>query len=215
MRTRLTTGVMIAILALAVVCLAGDFSSLLRPPADAKTAIVLFQDLEWPDCATAYPVIVQAAQAHHIPVVVHDFPLPRHNWSFQASVTARFFDAKSQQLGDEFRGYILQNQRQIGDEAGLRKYTERFAGERQIALPLQLDPDGKLAEKVQTDFRLGQRIGVEHTPTLFVVGPGKVSSPLVEAVNREALNTLIDDMQKQVGAPTPARAPARQRKKGA
>ncbi len=214
MRIRLTTGVLLAILIFVAACAAGDLSSLMPPPTGARMAIVLFQDLEWPDCASAYPLILQAAQARHIPVVVHDFPLPRHNWSYQASITARFFDTKSQQLGDDFRGYILQNQKQIGDEATLSRYTERFAAERQIVVPAQLDPDGKLAERVQADYKLGQRIGVEHTPTVFVVGPGKVSSPLVEIVSGERLNLLIDEMQKKAGAPVPARSPAKQRKKG-
>ncbi len=214
MGIRLTTGVLIAILTFRAASIADELSSLMPPPPGARVAIVLFQDLEWPDCASAYPMIVQTAQARHIPVVVHDFPMPRHNWSFQASVTARFFDTKSQQLGDDFRGYILQNQKQISDEAMLRKFAEKFAADRQIALPAQLDPDGKLAEKVQADFRLGQQIGVEHTPTVFVVGLGNVSSPLVEVIHRERLNAMLDEMQKKAGATQPARPAAKQRKKG-
>ena len=214
MRTRLTAGVLIAILTFCVASVADELSSLMPPPAGASVAIVLFQDLQWPDCASAYPTIIQTAQTRHIPVVVHDFPMPRHSWSFQASVTARFFDAKSQQLGNDFRGYILQNQQQISDEAALRRYAEKFAVDRQVALPSQLDPDGKLAEQVQADFRLGQQIGVEHTPTLFVVGSGNVSSPLVEVISRARLNSMIDVMQKKAGAPQPAKIPPKQRKKG-
>jgi protein-disulfide isomerase len=170
MRVRLkSTGLSLAVLAIASACWATDFASLLTPPKGAKVAIVLFQDLEWPDCAAAYPVVRAAAQAHNVPLVVHDFPLPRHNWSFLAAMSARFFDEKSQKLGDDFRGYILQNQGQITDEGVLRRYTEKFATERQIALPAVLDPDGHLAQKVRAGFALGQRLGLEHTPTLFVV----------------------------------------------
>lgn len=215
MRVRLkSAGLSIAMLAIASACSATDFASLLTPPRGAKVAIVLFEDLQWPDCAAAHSLVWEAAQAHNVPVVVHDFPLPRHNWSFQAAVNARFFDEKSQKLGDDFRGYILHNQGQITDERVLGKYTEKFAAERQIALPAILDPDGELAQKVRADFRLGQRLGLEHTPTLFVVSAGRVSPPMVEVVNRERLDRIIEDIQKKAApGAAPARTPARQRKK--
>jgi protein-disulfide isomerase len=215
MRVRLkSTGLSLAVLAIASACWATDFASLLTPPKGAKVAIVLFQDLEWPDCAAAYPVVRAAAQAHNVPLVVHDFPLPRHNWSFLAAMSARFFDEKSQKLGDDFRGYILQNQGQITDEGVLRRYTEKFAAERQIALPAVLDPNGHLAQKVRADFALGQRLGLEHTPTLFVVSAGTVSTPMVESINRERLGKIIEEMQKKAASgATPAQPRPRQRRK--
>lgn len=198
---------LVCIVAVAAVSAAASFASLLSPPAGAKVAIVLFQDLEWPDCATAYPMLVEAARAHNVPLVVHDFPLPRHNWSFQAAVNARFFDQQSQKLGDEFRGYILQNQKQIMDETALQKYTKKFASEKQIVLPAVLDPEGKLAKMVTADFRLGQRIGVEHTPTVFVVSAGRPAYPFVETIDRQQLVRMIQEMQKKAGPPvTPKRA---------
>lgn len=215
MRVRLkSTGLSLAILAITSLCQATDFASLLTPPKGARIAVVLFEDLEWPDCAAAHPLVREIAQAYNVPVVVHDFPLPRHNWSFQAAVDARFFENKSQKLGEEFRGYILRNQRQIADESLLRKYVEQFAAERQIALPIVLDPGDHLAQQVHADFLLGQRLGLEHTPTLFVVGAGKVSIPIVESVTRERLGNMIEDMQKKpaVGA-APARPAAVQRKR--
>ena len=53
---------------------AADGSSL-KPPPGARAAIVMFEDLECPDCARAYPVVWEAAKKHNIPVVLHDFPL--------------------------------------------------------------------------------------------------------------------------------------------
>ena len=188
--------------ALAVIVLAlssaEDLPSLLQPPPDARIAVVLFQDLQWPDCAAAYPLLQEVAKAHKVPLVIHDFPLPRHEWSFDAAVTARFFDSKSQQLGNDFRGYILQNQKQITDEGVLQRYTQNFATSRQVQLPSAIDAEGKLADSVRADFLLGQRIGVEHTPTLFVVSQISVSSALVGNVTRERLNQLIEQMQKNI-----------------
>jgi len=186
-------------------------SSLLKPPAGAKVGIVLFLDLQWPDCATAYPVILDVAKAHNIPVVLHDFPLPRHNWSFTAAVNARFFDQKSQQLGDEFRGYILQNQRQIADEISLQRFTEKFAAERQIVLPAALDTDKKLENEVRADLILGQRIGLEHTPTVFVVSEEGDPIVFVESVDRARLDRAVADLQKRAAASTAAKPTVKHR----
>lgn len=186
-------------------------TSVLKPPAGANTGIVLFLDLQWPDCAAAYPVILDVAKSRNVPVVLHDFPLPRHNWSFAAAVNARFFDQKSQQLGDEFRGYILQKQRQITDEVALQRFTEKFAAERQISLPAALDPDKKLADEVRADFILGQRIGLEHTPTVFVVSDEGNPVVFVESVDRARLDRAITDTQKKAAASTPAKAAVKRR----
>jgi protein-disulfide isomerase len=187
---------------------AGQISFWLAPPADVKVAVVLFQDLQWPDCASAYPTVREVARTRNVPVILHDFPLPRHNWSYQAAVNARYFGLQSQQLGDEFRGYILQNQSRITDEAVLRQFTERFAAEHQMRLPAAFDSDGKLAELVHRDFLLGQRIGMEHTPTIFVVSHGAVSPALVGPVNRERLSQLIELLQKNAKPATPAWTPS-------
>jgi hypothetical protein len=37
-----------------------------------------------------------------------------------------------------------------------------------ISLPFAIDPQGKLAGLVKADYALGQRIGIEHTPTIWV-----------------------------------------------
>jgi protein-disulfide isomerase len=186
-------------------CIAGTLASLIPPPPGTKVAIVFFEDLQWPDCASANPVLVKAAKAHNIPLVVHDFPLPRHTWSFQAAVNARFFAAQSQKLGDEFRGYIFQNQRQIGDEVALQQFTAKFARENQVVLPATLDPQNKLAEAVKTDFQLGQRIGLEHTPTVFVVSSNGEAVPFVETIDRQKLDQVIERMHEKLGPSVQAR----------
>src|SRR5574341_1720426 len=85
----------------------------LRPPPGAQVAIVVFEDLQCPYCARAAPLLEEAARTYKIPLVRHDFPLPKHNWSFDAAVFARFFDTKSKKAGDEFRAYIFRNQEQV------------------------------------------------------------------------------------------------------
>ncbi len=156
---------LIVFTALSIAAYAADGSSL-KPPPGARVAIVVFEDLECPDCARAYPVVWEAAKAHNVPVVLHDFPLQQHPWSFDAAVYARFFDTRSQKLGDDFRGYIFSNQPQITKE-NLRQYVEKFANDNKVPLPFAPDPEGKLKEKVIADRNLGSQIKLEHTPTIF------------------------------------------------
>ncbi len=193
-------------LAMGRTALAADASSL-KPPPGAKVAVVVFEDLECPDCARAYPVVWEAAKAHKVPVVLHDFPLPRHPWSFDAAVYARYFDTKSEKLGNDFRGYIYTNQPNITQE-NLRQFVQKFADDNKVPLPFAIDPEGKLKEKVREDYNLGQRIGLEHTPTIFVVGNGGASTPFVEVVDRAQLSKIIEDMQKKAAAASPAAKPS-------
>jgi protein-disulfide isomerase len=167
-------------------------ASALHPPAGAKVAIVEFEDLECPDCARANPLLIEASAKYGIPWIRHDFPLPQHNWSFQAAVNARFFDTKSQKLGNDYRDYIFANQISIETPDELRDWTQKFAQAHGVALPFAIDPMGRLTSEVKADYALGQRIGIEHTPTIWIVTNGKNAPPFVEVLDRSKLYQLID-----------------------
>jgi hypothetical protein len=137
--------------------------------------------------------------------VRHDFPLPFHAWSFQAAVNARWFDTKSKKLGDEYRDAVFANQPSIVDLNGLRQFTEKFAQQHGIAMPFAIDPQGKLAAAVKADYALGQRIGIEHTPTIWVVTNGTHAAPFVEVVDRTKLFQLIDQALAQTASVKPTR----------
>ncbi len=166
--------------------------SVLRPPVGAKVAIVEFEDMECPDCANANPLLMEATQKYHIPWVRHDFPLPQHNWSFQAAVNARWFDTKSKKMGDDYRDYIFANQRSIESPLQLTQTTSKFAQAHGVAMPFAIDPQGKLAALVKADYALGQRVGIEHTPTIWVVTANSKGAPFVEIVDRSKLFQIID-----------------------
>jgi len=166
--------------------------SALRPPAGAKVAIVEFEDLECPDCARANPLLKEATDKYHIPWVRHDFPLPFHAWSFQAAVNARWFDLKSKLLGDNYRDAVFSNQTDITSLTILADFTQKYAQSKGITMPFAVDPQGKLAALVKADYALGQRIGIEHTPTIWVVTAGTKSAPFVEVLDRTKLYQLLD-----------------------
>jgi protein-disulfide isomerase len=177
--------------------------SALKPPAGARVAIIEFEDLECPDCGRANPLLRDAAIKYNIPWVRHDFPLPFHAWSMQAAVNARWFDTKSKKLGDEYRDEVFANQPSIVDLNGLRTFTEKFAQSHGVALPFAIDPMGKLLAEVKADYALGQRIGIEHTPTIWVVTANSKGAPFVEVVDRSKLYQLIDQaLEDTKGAAT-------------
>src|ERR1700735_4249498 len=95
-----------AVLVLAGTLAWGADTSMLRPPKGSKVAIVVFEDLECPQCAKAAPLVHEAAKKYNIPLVQYDFPLRQHPWSLEAAVNARYFDTKSLKLGDDYRLYI-------------------------------------------------------------------------------------------------------------
>lgn len=190
------------VLLASAIALAGDTSSL-RPPKGAKVAIVVFEDYQCPDCARAAPLVHEAAKTYKIPLVQHDFPLPQHNWSFDAAVNARWFDTKSAAIGDEYRLYIFSHQPEITTPGVLRSVTEKFATDHKLTIPLFVDPKGDLKAKVKADYELGQRVGIVHTPTLYVVSNTSRGTPFVEVVDRDQLYNLIDAMLKEAD-PTPA-----------
>jgi len=167
-------------------------ASALRPPVGARVAIVEFEDMECPDCARANPVLKAAAATYHIPWIRHDFPLSFHNWSMNAAINARWFDLKGKALGDEYRDAVFANQQAITSPDVLAKFTQKFATDHGVALPFAIDPQGKLIAEVKGDYALGQRIGIEHTPTIWVVTANSKGAPFVEVVDRTKLYQMID-----------------------
>ncbi len=143
--------------------------NVLKPPAGAKIALIEFADLECPSCGHQNPLLKDAVAKYHIPWERHDFPIAYHRWSSQAAVNARWFDIKSQKLGDDYRDAVFANQMSIETPDDLHSFTEKFAKDHGIALPFVIDPQGKLAAAVKADYDLGVKLGVHQTPTVWVV----------------------------------------------
>lgn len=172
-----------------------DASSALRPPKGAKVAIVVFEDMQCPMCAQVSPLLDKAGQQYNIPVVRHDFPLPSHSWSYNAAVLARYFDTHSQKLGDEFRAQVFAHQMEIVP-GSLRGFAERFAADHKVDVPFVIDPQGKLAAEVNADRDLGTRLGINHTPTVYVVTSRTTGQPYVEVTDTSQLFQTIDRMRQ-------------------
>jgi len=169
----------------------------LKPPIGVKVAIIEFLDLQCSDCARANALLKQAVAQYKIELVRHDFPLPFHSWSRNAAVNARWFDLKSVEMGNSYRDEVFANQSAIINPDNLRLFTEKFARDHGITLPVEVDPDGKLLALVKADFALGQKIGVEHTPTIWVVSSkGMGAAPFVEVLDYGQLSAMIEQALK-------------------
>ncbi|MGA2415335.1 MAG: thioredoxin domain-containing protein [Candidatus Sulfotelmatobacter sp.] len=182
----------------AVLCAAADDSlnPALRPPKGSPVAIVVFEDLQCPQCRRVAPILEQASKTYKIPLVRHDFPLPMHNWSYDAAVMARYFDSISKPMGNDFRDYIFANQLEINPQ-NLRSYAEKFSAAHKVDFPFVVDPQGKFAAEVNADRDLGRAIKLEHTPTVYVVSSRHPDKPYVEMKDSSQLYVLIDTMMKE------------------
>ncbi len=169
-------------------------ASALKPPAGHSVAIIEFYDLECPMCAQTNSSLIAAANQYKIPWIRHDFVIPGHIWSPQAAITARYLDTKSEKLGNDYRDYIFANQISIETSVDLRNWTQKFAQAHGVALPFAIDPMGKFAAQIQADIDLGRRIGVDHTPTIFIVASGGHAPPYTEVVDRSRLFQTIDQV---------------------
>ena len=95
---------------------------------------------------------------------------PMHSWSFQAAVNARFFDTKSKKLGDDYRDYVFANQISIETPDQLRAIHREVRRQPTASpCPSPSIPWASSPQQVKADYALGQRIGIEHTPTIWIV----------------------------------------------
>lgn len=186
---------LLVLLSLSSLALAQD-PALLRPPKGTSVALVVFEDLQCPKCRSDSPLEEQAARAHKIPLLRHDFPLPMHNWSFNAAVLARYFDTRSKEVGDQFRDYIFEHQPEITPD-NLQSFAQKFALEHKVDLPFVIDPQGKLAALVNADKDLGRKVGIQHTPTIYVVSSRNPQRPFMEVTDTKQLFQLIEAMQAE------------------
>src|ERR1700681_4236178 len=190
---------LLMLLCLVVFCLpvfAQDVPEALRPPKGAPLALVVFKDLQCPQCGRTAPLLVQASRTYKIPLVQHDFPLPMHNWSFDAAVLARYFDTHSKEVGNAFRDSVFEHQMEINPQ-NLRGFADKFATDHKIGLPFVVDPVGKLAGLERSDKDVGTSLHIEHTPTIWIVSNKRNGKPYVEVTDTKDLYLMIDAMKKE------------------
>jgi protein-disulfide isomerase len=180
-------------------------TSMLVPPPGAKVAIFEWEDLECPACAHAFPFVHMAMNHYKIPLVRHDFQIPGHIWSHEASLFARYLEDKvSPDLATDYRRQVFASQYKIASKDDLNKFTQEFFAAHGKQIPFVLDPSGQLSREVDADKDLGLKLGVMHTPTIVVV----TNKGWIEVVDVADLYQAIDQAEAAV-ASAPAPAPAK------
>jgi protein-disulfide isomerase len=178
-------------------------TSIVKPPAGAKVAIVEFEDMECPACAHAFPTVHKAIEHYKIPLVRYDFPLgPIHPWSFAAAVNARYLQDKvSPKVADDYRGAVFAAQTGIASMDDLQIFTRQFFQSHGLQMPFVIDPSGDLAKEVRADHALGEKLGLRETPTIFVC----TQHEWVHVTDVSLLYQTIDELEAQAGASAPPR----------
>jgi len=119
-----------------------------------------------------------------------------HAWAYDAAVLGRYFDSQSKKLGDEYRDYIFQHQSEVTKD-NLRSMSEKFAAEHHTVLSFVVDPQGKFAAAIKADQDLGERVGIRHTPTIYLVTNSRTAPPFVEVVDHSQLFQMIDSLKAE------------------
>jgi len=178
-------------------------TSILKPPAGAKMAIIVFEDLECPACARAFPIKHQASAHYNIPIVRRDFPLQMHVWSRDAAVWARYLQAKvSPKTADDYRGAVFAAQTSIASKDDMLSFTRRFFQSHGIQMPFVADPTGSLLKDVMADYAVGEKLGIMYTPSITVC----TQHEWVHVTDINSLYQVIDELKAKVGSSAPVTA---------
>jgi protein-disulfide isomerase len=177
-------------------------TSMLKPPAGAKLAIVEFEDLECPFCAYAAPIVRSALKQYKIPLVHYDSLIASHNWSRTAAINARYLEDKiSPKVAEDFRRDVFANQAVISNPDDLQNFTRKWFLAHNLQMPFLIDPSGRCAAEVQADCTVAARLGIHHTPTIVVV----TNKEWIEVTNPTNLYTAIDRAQSDLNGSTSIR----------
>ena len=187
-------------------------------PVNAPVLIVGFDDLECPYCAKMHEQLFPALTARYkdqVHIVYRDFPLDQHPWAMRAAIDTNCVGAQSAVGYWNLVDYIHAHAADMGGaDKSLEKANAtldslaRDEGKRQ-----KLNTDTLNACLVKQDdtaikasMKLGESLGVDSTPALFINGEKIEGALPLEYVYRMIDNALI--ASGQTPPPPPPAAPA-------
>jgi protein-disulfide isomerase len=151
----------------------------------APVTIVEFSDFQCPFCARVNPTLDRIRQTYgdRVKIVFKDYPLPNHPQAPKAAEAAHC--AGDQNKFWEMHDAMFANQRAL--EVPALKQTARAIGLNAAAFDQCLD-SGKYQPTVRSGAELGEKMGVNSTPTLYINGRS-----LLGAVPFENFKAIIDE----------------------
>jgi len=172
-------------------------------PENAPVLIVGFDDLECPFCAKMHEQLFPALLERYkeqVHIVYRDFPLDQHPWAVRAAIDTNCVGAQSPSGYWNLVDYIHAHAAEIGgDEKSLAKANDtldslaREEGKRQ---KLNADALNACIAKqddavIKASIKLGESLGVDSTPALFINGEKLDGALPLEYVYRMIDNALV------------------------
>ena len=143
-------------------------------PADAKVTIVEYSDFQCPYCSMAAATVKKIKEKYaQSPVrfVFRQFPLSFHQNAKPAAMAA--LAANAQGKFWEMHDMMFENQKSL-ERADLDSYAQKIGLDMD---KFKADLDGNSHDaQIQSDMKLGEEVGVNGTPTLFIGGQ-RVQNP--------------------------------------
>ena len=156
---------------------------------DSKIKIVEFGDYQCPACAAAHPIIKQVLDANKdkASFVFRNFPLPIH---LNARDSAKAAEAAAEQGKFwEMHDLLYENQNEWSELGNAKDKFREYAQNLGLDMNKYDEDFDKVIERVNQDFALGERAGVESTPTFFINGvkyPGVIPADKFQQLMDEA-----------------------------
>jgi protein-disulfide isomerase len=187
-------------------------------PATAPVLIVGFDDLECPYCAKMHEQLFPALTERYkdqIHIVYRDFPLDQHPWAMRAAIDTNCVGAQSPTGYWNLVDHIHAHAGELGGgDKSLAKANDtldtlaRDEGKRQNlnAETLNACIVKQDDTAIKASMKLGESLGVDSTPALFINGEKLEGALPLEYVYRMIDNALIASGQTPPPPPAPTQS---------
>lgn len=141
-----------------------------RGNANAPVTIVEFGDIQCPACQQAQPIVkeILAKYGDSVYFVFRHYPLTIHKNAELAAQAAEAAGAQGKFF--EMIDTMYTNQREWENDTNPREDFRKYAGSLELNMDQFNEDMEKETENIATDFALGNRAGVQSTPTFFING---------------------------------------------
>jgi protein-disulfide isomerase len=187
-------------------------------PSSAPVLIVGFDDLECPFCARMHAQLFPALTDRYkdqVRIVYKDFPLGQHPWAMRAAVDVDCMAAQSDKGYWNLVDYIHAHAAEMGGtDRNVAKASETLDALTKAEGKRQKVDEGALnaciakqdETAIRASMKLGEQLGVDSTPALFINGERIVGAIPMQYVYKAIDNALI--AAGQTPPPPPPEEPA-------
>ena len=156
---------------------------------NAPLNVVEFGDFQCPACAQAEPILkkILSQNREKIYFTFRHYPLTFHK---NARIAAQAAEAASiQGKFWEMHDLIYQNQKEWSDSTGAEEIFERYAEDIGLDKSKFKDDIDKTTAIINDDYALGNKVGVQSTPTFYINGK-KYSGVVSEVTFQQLLDSV-------------------------